>query len=261
MRGHGDHDLRRLVRRRVWAAVHPGVYVDHTGPTTWQQRAWAAVLATEPSALFGSSALRALDGPGRRGDDDGPVHVAVARYRSLHAPAGDELGVVSALADAVRARLTTADRLQAAPATRTRLPRRALLEAVLEDVAQGTDSVLEHGYLVRVERAHGLPRGARQVREKATRKPRTVYRDVAHETCGVLVELDGARTHETTEDRDLDLARDLDAVVSGRVTVRLGWGQVFRTPCATAQVVGEVLRRRGWAGEVRRCDRCPAPGT
>lgn len=41
-------DLRRLVRRREWSRLHPGVYVDHTGPPTWQQRAWAAVLFAAP---------------------------------------------------------------------------------------------------------------------------------------------------------------------------------------------------------------------
>ncbi|MGZ8738498.1 MAG: type IV toxin-antitoxin system AbiEi family antitoxin domain-containing protein, partial [Nocardioides sp.] len=32
-----DADIRRLLRRREWARVHPGVFVNHTGPTTWQQ--------------------------------------------------------------------------------------------------------------------------------------------------------------------------------------------------------------------------------
>ena len=40
-------DVARLIRRREWARVHPGVYVDHTGPLPWSQRAWAAVLAVD----------------------------------------------------------------------------------------------------------------------------------------------------------------------------------------------------------------------
>ena len=44
-RGLAPHDLRRLVRRRELAVLHPGVYVDHTGEPTWLQQAWAAVLA------------------------------------------------------------------------------------------------------------------------------------------------------------------------------------------------------------------------
>jgi Transcriptional regulator, AbiEi antitoxin len=53
-----DNDIARLVRRREWARVHDGVYVNHTGPLTWLQRAWAAVLFHWPAALAGSSALR-----------------------------------------------------------------------------------------------------------------------------------------------------------------------------------------------------------
>lgn len=65
------HDIRRLLRRREWAVVHPGVYVDHTGPLTWRQRAWAAVLyAGAGAALDRESAIRAEAGPGWRGCRD-----------------------------------------------------------------------------------------------------------------------------------------------------------------------------------------------
>lgn len=40
-----DHDIRRMVRRRELTLVHQAVYVNHTGPLTDKQRAWAAVLA------------------------------------------------------------------------------------------------------------------------------------------------------------------------------------------------------------------------
>jgi hypothetical protein len=52
-----DHDIRRLVRNRELTAIHPGVYVNHTGNPTWGQRACAAVLACWPAALTGRSAL------------------------------------------------------------------------------------------------------------------------------------------------------------------------------------------------------------
>lgn len=55
--GAAPHDVRRLLRRRELVLVHPGVYVDHTGPLTWQQRAQAAVLAHWPAALTRESAL------------------------------------------------------------------------------------------------------------------------------------------------------------------------------------------------------------
>lgn len=57
--GGNDNDIERLLRRRQWARVHTGVYVDHTGPLSWLQRAWAAVLLHWPAALAGASALRA----------------------------------------------------------------------------------------------------------------------------------------------------------------------------------------------------------
>ena len=57
-------DVARLIRRREWARVHPGVYVDHTGPLQWSQRAWAAVLGVGRSVLCHTSALRAAEGPG-----------------------------------------------------------------------------------------------------------------------------------------------------------------------------------------------------
>lgn len=52
--------VRRMVRRREWATVFPGVYVDHTGPLTARQRQWSAVLDAFPAALSHSSAI--LDG-------------------------------------------------------------------------------------------------------------------------------------------------------------------------------------------------------
>ena len=42
--GEREHDIRRRLRRREWSVVLPGVYVDHTGPLTWEQRASAGVL-------------------------------------------------------------------------------------------------------------------------------------------------------------------------------------------------------------------------
>jgi hypothetical protein len=47
--GGTDDDIGRLVRRRRWSIVHRGVHVDHTGPLTWDQRAWAAVLRHAPT--------------------------------------------------------------------------------------------------------------------------------------------------------------------------------------------------------------------
>ncbi|MDO9458389.1 hypothetical protein [Nocardioides sp.] len=52
---HGD--IERMLRRKDLVRVVPGVFVNHTGELTRQQREWVAVLAHWPSALTGLSAL------------------------------------------------------------------------------------------------------------------------------------------------------------------------------------------------------------
>ena len=142
-----QHDLERMLRRRELAVVHPGVYVEHTGPLTWIQRAWAGVLYAWPAALTHSSAVRAAEGPGRRGGDDRMIEVAVDVQRNRAEPddvrirrvrgfqervqwnlgpprvryddaiidvaadASTDLDAVTALADACGSRRTTAARL------------------------------------------------------------------------------------------------------------------------------------------------------
>jgi hypothetical protein len=266
------------------------VYVDHTGPLTWIQRAWAAVLFAWPAALSHDSAIRAADGPGRRDRQDGdPIHIAVTRTRSVVAPAGvvvhrvsrlarwtqwnttppririeeavldvaagsrDEMRAIAVLADAVQSRRTTAGRLLAALGTRARISRREFLDAVLQDIAGGTCSALEHAYLARVERPHGLPRPERQAQSAGQR----LMRDVEHAEFGIVIELDGRAFHDNATTWDADLERDLDTLLmQERETVRLGWGQVFGRPCATAAKIGRLLQQRGWTGQVRACPRC-----
>lgn len=291
-RGLADHDLRRLVRRRELVVVHPGVLVSHTGPMTWLQRAWAGTLAVGPAALSHGSAVRAIEGPGRRDrDDSGPIHVAVDRHRRVEAPRGvrvhrmagldsrvvwnaspprvraeealvdlaasaqDDWRAIETIASAVQSRLTTAARIRGALQGRERIARRAFIAGVLDDVEQGACSVLEHGYLTRVERAHGLPRAERQVRD-SVRGP--VYRDVDYGRFGLLVELDGRLFHDSATARDRDLDRDLDAAVAGRDTVRVGWGQVFDRGCLTAMRIGRLLEVRGWSGALTECPACTA---
>lgn len=283
-----QHDIERMLRRRELAVVHPGVYVEHTGPLTWQQRAWSAVLYAWPAALTHDSALRAAEGPGRRQRTDGVIQVVVDWQRQLDGPAGVrvrrrrdfaalvqwnlgppriryddaiidvaadapcDLDAVAALADACGSRRTTAQRLLHSLHQRQRVRRRAWLESILDDVTQGTCSVLEHGYLDLVERAHALPKGRRQASHR--HHGATVYRDVDYD--GLVVELDGRLFHDSTQARDHDLERDLDAAIDGAETIRLGYGQVFERGCATAAKLGVVLRRRGWDGQPASCPDC-----
>ena len=285
-RGLVPHELARLKRRRELVQVHPGVFVNHTGELTWLQRAWAGVLACWPAALTHQSALRSCEGPGRRIGFGPEIHVAVDRDRHLVVPpgvvlhrivrfrervmwnaspprlcyedaaletAGDmcsEFEALGVLAAVVQSRRTTALRILTSADARPRLPRREWTLAVLRDIADGTCSVLEHGYLRRVERPHGLKRGRRQAPAASSRG--TIYRDVHYDT-GLDVELDGRLFHDTTRQRDADFDRDLDAAVDGRDVVRVSWGQVFARPCWTASRIALLQWARGWSGRPVSC--------
>lgn len=278
--GLAKHDVARLVRRRELVRVHPCVYVDHTGLLSWRQRAWAAVLYAEPAALCLGSAL-----PNPAEAD--PIHVAVETSRRLEpvpgvrlhrvlglepkvrwnlSPprvrpeeaaldlvdrAGSEIEVVAVLSRVIGARATTPGRLRAALGDRARLRRRRWVVRLLDDLELGVCSVLEHEYLVRVERAHGLPRS----RKQASRHPdgRTEYRDAEYERFGLVVELDGRIGHDSWDDAGADADRDLDDAADGHLAVRLRWHQVVGRPCRTAWRIGRILRRRGWPGQPRAC--------
>lgn len=284
-------DVARALRRGQLVKHLPGVYVDHNGPLTPQQRRQVAVLHAWPSALCLESALRAAEGPGTRDRPEPVIRVAVDRQRHLAvvpgivahrmsgfadrvqwnaspprvryddsvldvaAAARDDLAAVARLADAVGSRRTTAERLLARLAERPRIGRRRWIEAVLADVAAGTCSVLERGYQTEVVRPHGLPAGILQeLRATATGN---VVRDVALPAQQTYVELDGWIFHSDPRARSRDLDRDLDAAAEhGALTIRLGYEQVFGHACWTADRLGRILRRRGWAGTPWPCPLC-----
>ncbi|RYC05874.1 hypothetical protein [Nocardioides zhouii] len=284
------YDIQRLVRRRDLVRVYDGVFVNHTGDLTWLQRAWVGVHLVWPAALAGDSALRAADGPGRSTRDDSVVHLAVDRDRHARVPTGyrlhrmsgfddrvrwntspprvrieealidvavrkaDDFGAIAVLSDAIQARRTRAERIREALDARARVPRRDFLAGVLRDLERGTCSVLEHGYLTRVEQPHGLPTASRQVRDS---RHGPLYRDVLYAPFDQVVELDGRMWHDSAEQHDADLDRDLDAAVERLATVRLGWGQVYGRPCETAVRIGRLLSARGWLGQPSRCPDCP----
>ena len=279
-----EGDLKRMLRRGDLLTYAPGVYLTEPA-TTWLRRAWAGVLLYWPAALDRDSALRAENGPGWRGrDDELPIQVAVEESRSvlgrhpdvevrrvahlaervrwnrhpprmsveeavldsaIHTPG--ELDRIEVLARAVRSRMTRADRLIDTLERRASIPQRDWLHDVLRDARDGTHSVLEHLFLTRVERPHGLPTAHRQ------RAQGSVVRDSSYETWGLEVELDGRADHLAGTERTKDLGRDLDAARLGLRTVRLGWSQVHATPCETAVALDELLRLGGWLGRAIPC--------
>lgn len=287
----GDPYIEKRLRKKEWATVFTGVYVNHTGRLTWTQRAWAAVLRFWPAALAHQSAVAVFEAQGestrsRTADPPGPIHVAVDHRRrvasidgvqvhrvvgldalvhpaksppvmrlehavlDVAAQACSEESAVAALADACQRRRTTAQRLLDALGDRPKLRRRRFLFTVLDDVATGVFSALEHRYVNRVERPHGLPTSARQRRFRPG--DRSFYRDAEYVGYSMVVELDGRLGHEFSEDRWDDLDRDIESTLNGDTTLRLGWRHVEQS-CRTAAVVARLLRARGWTGTLTRC--------
>lgn len=284
--GGSDNDIERSLRRRLWARIHDGVYVDHTGEPSWLQRAWAAVLYYWPAVLTGESALRAHDVRTGGQPDAAPIQVAVERRRyvdpcagiqvsriadfasvalfhlgpprvrlehaalSVASDAKDDSRAVAVLGDACQSRRTTPGRLVDALRKRRKLRRRRLLLEIPQDVAAGAFSVLERRYLRHVERPHGLPSGQRQ--RRVTRGKTAAYRDVEYVGLRTVVELDGRVGHEGTADRWIDIDRDLESAEHGDLTLRAGWRQVL-DPCRLAAAVARILLARGWAGTPHGC--------
>lgn len=281
-----DVDIERKLRRREWARIHPGVYVEHTGPPTWNQRAWAAVLFYWPAALGGDSALAVQNVRGYDAMAGEPIEVSVdrdrrvvrqlgivvrqnARFESLchmrldpprqrveHAALGvasRKRGLdrsVGVLADVVQQGRTTPRRLLDALSERPRLRHRSVLTMVLADVQSGVHSVLEHRYLRDVERAHGLPSGRRQGRVEAVGS--VTYRDVDYVDFSLTMELDGRIGHSAVDDQWADLERDVVTLRAGGLTIRAGWVHVL-DPCRLARAIAAVLTVQGWTGTITPC--------
>src|SRR5579859_8166506 len=190
-----------MVRFRIasgrWQRLHPGVYATFTGIPGRGAWLWAALLAAGPGAALSYETAAELQGLADKPHN--PIHVTVPRQRHVVAAEGVRLHRSARIAEAVEPQgypprttveetvldltqaarslddvcgwvtraiargLTDAVRLTAAMAKRERLRWRAGLHEILEAAATGDHSVLEYRYHRDVERAHGLPRPARQV--------------------------------------------------------------------------------------------------
>ncbi len=287
-------DLACFVRRHQLFRRSPGVFSETNGTLTPRQKARFACLHYGRAALIDRSSLemaRATDGSRLTF----PLQIGVASHRgpaalpgvtlsrvarlgelvawhaspprmwphhaALRAAAAqaDDDARVTTLVAAINWRTTKVDRVLESLAQHPRLAHREFLAEVLADLAAGACSVLEREYLHRVERAHGLPRGRRQ--EPRRSASGVEFRDVTYEEQGLVVELDGRAFHSGKHAWDRDHARDLDELVAGRDTARLGWSQIFGTACDTAGKIGLVLRARGWRGLPHPCgDGCRLHG-
>jgi hypothetical protein len=282
--GRTDAGIRVELAAGRWQQGLPGVYVTYTGVQQPKTRLWVALLYAGEGATASHQSAAWLQG--LADDPSGTVHVTVPSRRTVapqpgvvvhgstwvdqrrHPPAdpprtrvedtvldlSDAAArpqeVVDLVTRACQRRLTTAERLRLSAEQRKRLGWRELLMDVLAEVSDGVHSELERRYARDVERAHGLPKGERNVAEDQNGK--TVYRDVRHRRERVVVELDGRAAHPE-ERRHLDRARDRHLAARDVVTVRYGWREVVGDPCAVAAEMAALLRSRGWDGRPRPC--------
>lgn len=278
-----------LLKAGRWSRLHAGVYAAFSGPVPPRTRTWGALLyAGDGAALGGRSALWVW---GVLTNPPDEVHVEVPNDRKVVAAPGvritrrrrlrqlvhpsvvparlrleevvldlagetDEAGLVDVVLLATGSRRTTAERLRSALAHRPRHRHRQLLVEILGEVAEGVQSALERRFRRTVERAHGLPRGERNLTEPVvgrTGARRNRYRDIRYRRWLLVVELDGLEAHPERL-RWQSRLRDNSVVVgSDDRVLQYGWREVVTEPCAVAADIVQVLWRQGWRGKPVAC--------
>ena len=275
------------LRSGKWQRIHRGAYATFTGDPSREGRLWAAVLCVGPGAVLSHETAAEVHGlankpstrihisvpAGRHPSRDRKIRgVVIHRSRCLapewqppwHLPRTTVEDTVLDLVAAARSfddaygwisaaagrRLTTPELIGKALAARSRIRRRAWITAALRDAADGVHSPLERNYVHGVERAHGLPAARRQAKRRHASGNR--YLDNLYEEYGLCVELDGVAAHPA-EGRWRDTRRDNANLAQGTETLRYGWPDATEHRCRTAAEIAEVLRRRGWKGNLRPC--------
>jgi len=274
--------LRQLVASGRWVRPCRGVFVAHNGPLTPTQRSWVAALcagAGRPAPLAGISALVAH---GLRGYDsylvhvylpanmrctvaDRPKYLIVHRTRQLsrvdlHSARAPRTTAARAALDAAQwassddqaralitaafqQRLVVATDMRDALARLTRVSRRDLIAATVNDAAGGSESLAEHAFLSLCRR-YGLPAPTRQapVRDAAGRQR---YRDAYFEPWRVHVEIDGGHHMEVREWWD-DMRRQHQMWVEGDRVLRFPARAVRDEARTVAATVRAALVAAGW---------------
>ncbi|HQA30862.1 MAG TPA: type IV toxin-antitoxin system AbiEi family antitoxin domain-containing protein [Propioniciclava tarda] len=273
--GISAEQLRRLLETGALRSVARGIYTD-SPLDTWLLRAWTGVLLGGDQAVLGFASAahlhqlwpepkdvevwvgrHAWPGPVDgfsfiRGVRRGVGVLARTRVEDTIldlAPriSGDEM--CRLVADAIGSRRTSSQRIAQALRSRPRQPKRQLVQDMTDDVRAGVRSPLEHRYLTKVERAHGLPIGERQWSDGSGRLCDVRYKE------GLLVELDGQRYHSGAVSFD-DMNRDNDHVLTGVPTLRFGFPHGGPGACETARLVGQALARLGRVQPITTCPHC-----
>jgi very-short-patch-repair endonuclease len=289
--GMTDAAIAWRLRTGRWQRLLPGVYATFSGRPDRRCQLWAVILRAGPGAVLSHRTAAELWGliteqsdvihvTVPRGTTVAPIPGVALHYSGRSAAACHpalspprtrieetvlDLVVSAATIDdalgwvfrACAGRHTTPVGLATAMCLRRRMRWRPEVSRALGEAATGIHSLLEHRYLMSVERGHRLPPGTRQ--RVTQRRDSRQYSDVAYEEYGTLIELDGRAAHPESA-RWRDIRRDRAQVADGQVTLRYNWTEVSTTSCAVAAEIGRTLRRRGWTGALRRCGRhCRAP--
>ena len=275
-----EHAWNWALGKEIWQPILPGVASTHSGEPTNRQRAWAAWIHSGAGAAltgdvalaesgFGIKDLRSVDvavpWPRRVVDDEllgGPrllVHTVrrlapmtlearplpVVRpcYAVLHAAAwaATDRAAEWRIAAVVQQRVARASDVRLALADLRRLPRRAFLSCVLDDVEFGAQATSELDFL-RFCRRHRLPLPDRmQVKVRANGMR---YLDARYDRRKVSMELDGAH-HMLVEQWDADALRSLSLVVAnkgrGEALIRLTTGNLRHDGPYVARLLRELL--------------------
>lgn len=134
----------------------------------------------------------------------------------------------SLILDAVRGGRVSAATLRQRAHALPRIRRRRTLDRLLDELANGPESFLEHRAATRVFNTREFATFAPQV-EVAVGGRR--YRvDLFHADARVAIELDGRRFHGDDVSRRRDLARDADLATLGITTIRLTFEDVTDRP-------------------------------
>lgn len=281
--------IKAQVAAGRWVPMFHGVYALVSGEPTPEMWRWAALLFVRgPAVLSHGSAAAVL---GLRGaDTTGPVHVTVPYGSSARGCAGIVVhrsrafahitqpdsdppvttkvvtlidlavqasdareGMRVLTAGAAAARLDAAKIVECLELRKPRRYAKALLVAA-KWLLEGVGSVLEAEYAEKVEAAHGLPVGRRQVRRRVEDTNR--YEDVEYDLpAGTLtVRLDGFIYHANKRTARSDRARDNAAELEGRARLTFGYDEVHGAACHTAHIVAQRLAQLGWDGALRACE-------
>jgi hypothetical protein len=266
--------VRAEIAARRWRSLGYRVVALHNGPLDDRAREWAAVLDQPgPAALAGLTAARAY---GLEWSGDARVHVVVPHGTTPRGVAGCrihvsrrfspsdvhptrtppqvrvERGLVDAaswsvskrvacglLAAAVQQRLTTAPRLRAELLRAGLIRHRALLLAILADIAGGAESLAEIDLSALARRA-GLPPPQRQS-VRTDRSGHRRYLDAEFD--GFSVEIDGA-VHLLPLTYWDDMARQNDLLlVTGTPILRFSSVALRVDPAAVVAQLAAARRR------------------